>query len=160
MEGQVAQAATAEAVQTPRHVFSIYIRTTPERLWEAITSPEFTQRYYHGSMVESDWRPGSPMVYRMPDGSTAIDGAVLEADPPRRLVTTTRFLFDETAAGERPSRVTWEIEPAGPACKLTLVHDDFDGNTAAYRITEGGWVYILSGLKTLLETGEPLVVDD
>jgi uncharacterized protein YndB with AHSA1/START domain/DNA-binding transcriptional ArsR family regulator len=141
----------------PKHVYEVYIRTTPERLWQAITDPAMTQRYYYGTTVESDWRPGAPMTYREADGHATIVGEVLEVDRPRRLVTTFSFPAGETAS-DRPSRVTWEISQMGDACLLVLTHDDFDGETATYRSVEHGWVPILSGLKTLLETGEPLLI--
>ncbi len=141
----------------PSHVFQLFIRTTPERLWEAITSSDFTRRYYFSSTVESSWRPSSPYMYAM-GGERAIVGEVLEADPPRRLVMTFDARWDEEVATEPPSRLTWEIEPAGEGvCKLTVIHDGFEGETPTYRQVHGGWPLVLSGLKTLLETGEPLV---
>lgn len=145
-------------VTRPTHVYEVYIRTTPERLWEALTSGALSRGYYYGSIVKSDWQPGSPFVYRTPEGVPQIEGTVLEAEPPRRLVTTFSMRFDPEAAQDRPSRVTWEIEPLGQTCRLVLVHDDFEGETPTYRITGSGWSPILSGLKTLLETGEPLVI--
>ncbi len=141
----------------PKRVYEVYIRTTPERLWEAIVSGETTPLYYFGAIVESDWRPRSPYRYRMPDGSVTIAGTLLEVDPPRRLVMTFAARWDAEVAADAPTRVTWEIEPLGEACKLTLVHDEFDGETATFHQVEG-WSQILSGLKTLLETGKPLVV--
>jgi len=137
-----------------RHVYEVYIRATPEQVWQAITESEFTRRYYYGSSVESDWQPGSPMVYRNDDGTEAIRCEVVSADPPNRLVHT--FFFP--GADERPSRVTWTIEARGAATLLTLVHDGFDGETQTYRSVAHGWVPILSGLKTLLETGEPIEI--
>lgn len=85
-----------------------------------------------------------------------LEGEVLESDPPRRLVHTFLATHDEEMGRERPSRVTWEIEASGPVCKLTLVHDDFDGETKTFKSTGPGWNPVLSGLKTLLETGTPL----
>jgi uncharacterized protein YndB with AHSA1/START domain/DNA-binding transcriptional ArsR family regulator len=146
-----------EPMSSPKHVYEVYIQTTPERLWQAITDPAFTTRYYYATRVESTWTPGSPISYTHEDGRTAIDGQVVEADPPRRLVHTFHFTDPEQAV-ERPSRCTWEIQQRGDACLLTLTHDDFDGETKTYRSVEHGWVAILSGLKTLLETGQELQV--
>ena len=140
--------------EAPKHVYELYIAATPEQVWRALTESEFTQRYYYGSAVESDWQPGSSLVYRNEDGTEAIQCTVLEADAPRRLVHT--FYFPET--DESPSRCTWSIEPRGDATLLVLTHDDFDGETATYRSVAHGWVPILSGLKTVLETGRPLEI--
>jgi uncharacterized protein YndB with AHSA1/START domain len=141
----------------PKHVYEVYIRTTPEKLWQAITDPAFTRRYFFDQSVESTWEEGAPYVHRAPGGELRIEGTVVEIDPPRRLVQTFSCPKPETAA-DRPSRVTWLIEPKGEACKLTLTHDEFDGETATYKSVGKGWSTILSGLKTLIETGTPLVV--
>jgi uncharacterized protein YndB with AHSA1/START domain len=138
-----------------KHVYEMYIRATPDRVWRAITESEFTRRYYYDNDVASDWKVGSPIVYRGDDGKESITGEILEIDPPRRLVHT--FYFPGT--DESPSRVTWTIEPRGEASLLTLVHDEFDGETVTYRSVEHGWVPILSGLKTVLETGEALRIE-
>jgi uncharacterized protein YndB with AHSA1/START domain len=138
------------------HVFEIYIRTTPERLWRALTDGDLTRRYYYGTRVESDWAPGSPYAFRSDAGETMIDGEVLESDPPRRLVTTFRPAWVEGAA----STLTWEIVPAGETCKLTLTHDGLDAAGPLAESFRDGWARILSGLKTLLETGEPLAIGD
>lgn len=147
-----------EAMRAPKHVYEVYIRTTPEKLWEAITNPEMTKQYFHGTTVESDWKAGSPIVHRQADGQAALEGIIVAVTPPRRLVTTFRFCHHPEGRKDRPSRVTWEIEPKGEACKLTLVHDDFDGETVTYREVASGWNPVLSGLKTVLETGEPLKI--
>jgi uncharacterized protein YndB with AHSA1/START domain/DNA-binding transcriptional ArsR family regulator len=138
--------------EAPRHVYEVYIRATPEDVWRALTDSQLTKQYYYDNTVESDWKPGSPMVYRNPDGTEAIHCVVVEAEAPRRLVHT--FFFPGT--NESPSRCTWTIEARGAATLLTLVHDEFDGETSTFKSVEHGWVPILSGLKTLLETGEPL----
>ena len=142
----------------PNHVYEVYIRTTPDKLWQAITDPDFTCRYFYGSAVSSTWQPGSPVEHRGQDGSLMIAGTVLEVDAPRRLVTTFSAAHDPEQLKERPSRVTWEIVQLGPTCKLTVTHDDFDGETATYKSVGPGWNQVLSSLKTLLETGEPLVI--
>jgi uncharacterized protein YndB with AHSA1/START domain len=136
-------------------VFEIYIKTSPERLWEAITDPEQRRRYNFGIGVESDWTAGS--AYE--GGSPAAPGPIvagenLEVDPPRRLVQSFNALWSEDVKGEGTSRVTWEIERVEDSCRLTVIHDELrDGaNSELF----GGWPMILSGLKTLLETGEEL----
>jgi len=141
-------------VKRPRHIFQIWIRTTPEALWDAITNPEITKQYFHGSIVVSDWKPGSAITYLI-EGEHALDGSIIECNPPHRLVVTFQMTYNELAKGDRPTRVSWEIEQLGDLCKLTLLHDDFDGETTTYRevASAAGWPYILSSLKTLLETG-------
>ena len=143
----------------PRHVYEILIRTTPERLWQAITDPADTQLYYYGTRVQSDWKPGSRLVYYDGD-EISLDCKIVEIDPPHRLVHTFTMVYDREMAAERPSRVEWVIEKQGENCRLTLVHDDFDGETRTYHEVESGWAEILSGLKTYLETGEPLNLGD
>ena len=145
----------------PRHVHETYIRTTPERLWQALTDPGFTSRYFYDCAVESTWEAGAPYAYSGA-GATAVAGTVLEAVPQRKLVMTFSALFDPQAAEEEPSRVTWEITPLRNVCRLTLVHEDFGGLSRTWALTLTGWRPIIDGLKTLLETGEPLgpVEDD
>jgi DNA-binding transcriptional ArsR family regulator/uncharacterized protein YndB with AHSA1/START domain len=152
-------AAAAEKAQAPRpsHVYAVFIRTTPERLWEAITSSEYTLKYYFASTVESEWRAGTPFVYRIED-EPAIVGEVIESTPPTKLVCTFDARWDDEVRADPPSRITWLIEEAGPGvCKLTVIHDGFDSETATYGQVREGMPFILSGLKTLLETGEPLM---
>ena len=144
-----------EMEHTMEKVFEIYIRTTPERLWEAITDPEIRSKYNFGSRIECDWVPGAAlqMVHPHADGPLG-DGEVLELDPPRRLVHTMRALWSDDVRAEGTSRVIWEIEPVGDSCRLLLTHDQLrDGaNDQLF----GGWPMILSGLKTWLETGSEL----
>jgi len=140
---------------TMEKVFEIYIKTTPERLWEAITDSETRRKYWFGVGVTSDWTPGSRYEAGHPAALTAIfEGENLEVDPPRRLVQTFRALWSEDAKREGTSRVTWEIEPIGDSCRLSVTHDQLreDAKKEIY----GGWPQILSGLKTLLETGASL----
>ncbi len=146
----------AAPMSAPKHVYEIYIAASPEKIWQAITDSSFTQRYYYGNTVESDWQVGSSLTYRNPDGSVAIESEIVESEPPRRLVQT--FSFPGT--GDRPSRVTWEIEARGASSLLTLVHDDFDAETETFKGVAHGWIPVLSGLKTLLETGEPLAIEE
>jgi uncharacterized protein YndB with AHSA1/START domain len=136
-------------------VFEIYIKTTPERLWEAITDTEMRQKYTFGVGVTSDWTPGSRYEAVHPGaGITISEGENLEVEPPRRLVQSFNAQWGEDVKSEGTSRVTWEIEPVGDSCRLTVTHDELreGANDQLY----GGWPMILSGLKTLLETGELL----
>lgn len=143
----------------PRHVYEIFIRTTPERLWRAITDPAETVLYWYGSEVRSDWKPGSQLLYLDHDG-VQLDCKILEVDPGRRLVHSFSAVYEPELAADRPSRVTWEIEKMGDVCHVTVTHDDFDGETRTFHEVEHGWPQILSGLKTLIETGTPLVVEE
>jgi uncharacterized protein YndB with AHSA1/START domain len=142
-------------------VYSVFIRATPDQVWDAITKPEFTTRYFHGSVIDSTFEPGAPLLGWSSDRTQQyVDGQVVEADPPRLLRHTWRALYDPETAAEPHSRVTWEIEPQqGGVTKLTVVHDELDASpkTALSVGGGGGWMFVLSGLKTLLETGEPLV---
>jgi uncharacterized protein YndB with AHSA1/START domain len=135
--------------------FEIYIRTTPERLWEAITVPEIRAKYQFGIAASSSWAPSARIELSHPKADGLLgEGEVIEADQPRRLVHTMTALWSEGVKREGPSRVTWEIEPVGDSCRLLLVHDDLrDGASSELY---GGWPMILSGLKTWLETGELL----
>ena len=150
-EDQVMPAATQV-----QHVHVVHIRTTPERLWEALTQPELSRQYYYGTEIVSDLKVGSPLEYHQvgTDGArtTVITGKVLEADPPRRLVHTFAFV----GTPDEPTRVTYELEPVGNLVKLTLTHEGFDGETETYKMVREGWTPIFDGLKTLLETGQPL----
>jgi DNA-binding transcriptional ArsR family regulator len=136
-------------------VFEIYIKTTPERLWEAITSSEMRQKYTFGVGVETDWTNGSSYrAAHAASGTPISEGENLEVDPPSKLVQSFHALWGEDVVAEGTSRVTWEIEPVGDSCRLVVTHDQLrEGvNDQIY----GGWPMILSGLKTLLETGELL----
>ena len=135
-------------------VFEIYIKTTPERLWEAITSEQMRKRYSFGVGTVSDWTPGSEYKSAVPGVIDIATGKNLEVDPPRRLVQSFTALWSEDVQREGESRVTWEIEPVGTSSRLRVTHDQLseEANNELY----GGWPMILSGLKTLLETGEDL----
>jgi uncharacterized protein YndB with AHSA1/START domain len=135
-------------------VFEIYIKTTPERLWEAITDPEMRAKYSFGVRTDSEWNNGSSYQSSVPGVVDIAEGENLEVDPPRKLVQTFRALWSDEVKEAGFSRVTWEIEPVGSSCMLTVTHDQLpDGaNSELY----GGWMMILSGLKTLLETGETI----
>jgi len=136
-------------------VFEIYIKTTPERLWEAITEPEMRAKYSFGVRTESDWSAGSEYSSGVPGVIDIAEGENVEVDPPRRLVQTFTALWSDEVKEEGASRVTWEIDQVGDdSCRLTVTHDQLRkrANGELY----GGWPMILSGLKTLLETGESL----
>jgi uncharacterized protein YndB with AHSA1/START domain len=134
-------------------VFEIYIKTTPERLWEAITDAEIRSKYTFGARVESNWGPGSH--YEMSAGPMPLgEGENLVVDPPHRLVQSMTALWSDDVKSEGTSRVTWEIEPVGDSCRLTVTHDQL--REGANEQLYGGWPMILSGLKTWLETGELL----
>jgi uncharacterized protein YndB with AHSA1/START domain len=136
-------------------VFEIYIKTTPERLWEAITDGEIRSKYQFGGRISSEWTPGSRFEMGHPSAPTLLgEGVNLEVDPPRRLVQSMVALWGEDVKSEGTSRITWEIEPIGDSCRLTLTHDQL--REGANEQLYGGWPMILSGLKTWLETGELL----
>jgi uncharacterized protein YndB with AHSA1/START domain/biotin operon repressor len=141
---------------TMEKVFEIYIRTTPQRLWDAITDEETRARFQFGNRVHSDWTPGSTYEVTNPgfNGGALLRGENLDVDPPRRLVQTHEARWSDDAKAAGTSRVTWEIEPVGDSCHLTVTHDQLpeDAGGDIY----GGWPMILSGLKTWLETGEEL----
>ncbi len=134
-------------------VFEIFIKTTPERLWEAITDPELRRKYNFGAGASSDWTPGSR--YELASGPMKLaEGENLEVDPPRRLVQSFTAVWSEEVRAEGTSRVTWEIEQVEDSCRLTVTHDRLREH--AHSELYGGWPMILSGLKTLLESGEAL----
>jgi len=136
-------------------IFEIYIRTSPEQLWQAITDPEIRARYQFGARIESDWTSGSN--YQVTHDSASgplIEGQNLEIDPPRRLVQTYHAVWGEDVAAQGTSRVTWDIEQVGDSCRLTVTHDQLRDDADEH--LHGGWPMILSGLKTWLETGQEL----
>jgi uncharacterized protein YndB with AHSA1/START domain len=136
-------------------VFEIYIKTTPERLWEAITDGELRKKYSFGVTIDSDWTAGSEYRSSVPGVIDIASGENVEVDPPHRLVQSFTALWSNDVKAEGTSRVTWQITPVGDdTCALTVTHDQLreGANDQVY----GGWPQILSGLKTLLETGETL----
>jgi uncharacterized protein YndB with AHSA1/START domain len=148
------QAYTVVGGRGTMTVFEIYIKTTPERLWEAITDGELRKKYSFGVGTESQWTEGSEYRSAVPGVIDIAAGENLEVDPPRRLVQSFTALWSEDVQREGASRVTWEIEPVGSSCRLSVTHDQLaeGANSELF----GGWPMILSGLKTLLETGELL----
>ena len=135
-------------------VFEVFIKTTPERLWEAITDPEQRKQYSFGVETQSDWTPGSDYKASIPGVVEIAAGENIEVDPPRLLVQTFNALWSDEVKEQGTTRVTWEIEPVGSSCRLTVTHDQLPAN--ANPELYGGWPMILSGLKTLLETGGQL----
>ncbi len=135
-------------------VFEVFIKTTRQRLWEAITDPDQRKQYSFGVETHSDWTPGSAYKASVPGVVDIAAGRNVEVDPPRLLVQTFDALWSDEVKAQGTTRVTWEIEPVGTSCRLTVTHDQLplDANPELY----GGWPMILSGLKTLLETGELL----
>jgi uncharacterized protein YndB with AHSA1/START domain len=145
---------TMTEVQTTQ-VYQTFIKATPEQIWDAITKPEFTSKYFHG--VTIDTTPKLRQTYYGDELANEVE--VLEWDPPRKLVHSWSSFYDPEMAAEEPSRVSWEIEPQEAGISLlTVVHDRLEGapKTAA-GVSGAGWIHVLSGLKTLLETGEPLM---
>ncbi|MBV8949933.1 MAG: metalloregulator ArsR/SmtB family transcription factor [Actinobacteria bacterium] len=141
---------------TVEKVYEIYIRTTPERLWDAITSPDVRARFQFGCRIDSQWTPGSGYAITSPDaaGRVLVEGTNVAIDPPRKLVQTFHAHWDGAADAHGASRVIWEIEPVGDSCRLLVTHDELADD--APETLYGGWPMMLSGLKTYLETGTTL----
>lgn len=140
-----------------RFVYVTYIRTTPERLWQALVEPEFTRRYWVETWQESAWQPGAAWRLMIPDGRVGDSGEIVEIDPPRRLVHTWRVEFKPELRAEGFSRLTYELEPQGESVKLTVTHEIERPASKLIDEVSGGWPLILASLKSLLETGAPLV---
>jgi uncharacterized protein YndB with AHSA1/START domain len=144
-----------------RHVYEIYIKASPEKVWQALIDPAFTVKYFHGTAFESSLGKGDGYRYVMDDGRPAIEGVIEEVKPNSRLAMTFRFLYDTELAEEPPSRVEWELTPAGDVTRLTLRHGDLFQSPLTWERTRMGWHVVVDGLKTLLETGEPMgAIDD
>jgi uncharacterized protein YndB with AHSA1/START domain len=141
----------------PAFNYISYIETTAEKLWDALTNSEFTTRYWWDTSVISDWKVGSP-VSLVINGLTTDVGKILKADRPRRLSYSFHHILNERALKERPSRVTFALEPKGELVKLTLIHEGFADDSVVVDGISKGWPAILSSLKSLLETGKPLVI--
>lgn len=140
-----------------RFVYVTYIRTTPEKLWAALTQPEFTRAYWAETWQESDWTPGSPWRAMIPDGRVADSGSIVEVDYPRKLVIRWQNEFQPDLKAEGPALVTYLLEPAGSAVKLTLIEEIGIPNSKLIDAMSQGWPHLLASLKSLLETGTPLV---
>lgn len=148
------------AETAPRHVYQLYIRASAQAVWDIITDDAKTPLYQHFNLnSRTDWRVGGHIEFIMGE-RTVIAGEILAMEAPRRLAFTFHARWSPEVAADRPSRVTWEIEPVGEnACKLTLVHDNFDGETATAKAVGTGWTETVSRLKTLAETGRPFELE-
>ena len=144
-------------MRKPEFVYVTYIETTPEKLWEALTSSEFSKRYWFDTEVKSDWKVGSPFALVM-NGTTTDVGEILQVDRPRRLSYTFHHVLSEAACNERPTKVTFNLEPHGKLVKLTLTHEDFEDGSVILDGISKGWPAILSSLKSLLESGAALAI--
>jgi uncharacterized protein YndB with AHSA1/START domain len=140
-----------------KHVYQIYIKATPEQVWEAIVEPSWTRRYFHGTAFDSPPVKGQPYRTCIGEGRPAVDGVIEELDPPNRLVMTWHVLYDAAMSEEPPSRVEWIVEPMGDGLtRLRLEHGDLAHSPLTWATVKDGWVYVLDGLKTVIETGESL----
>jgi uncharacterized protein YndB with AHSA1/START domain len=144
-------------MRKPEFIYVTYIETTPEKLWQALTDGDFTERYWFGVRLRSDWKAGSSFEMVRTDGTVSDAGKVVECDPPRRLAYTFVNLSDEYK-GELPALATFVIEPLGKLVKLTLTHEGFAEDSKFFLGISKGWPAILSGLKSILETGKPLEI--
>ena len=140
----------------PKFVYVTYINTTPEKLWEALTNPDFTQKYWIGVRQESEWKIGSSWCLRMANGEVWDTGEVLEIDPPRHYTVSWRHEHFEDLRAVGFTRQSVDIEPYGEYVKLTITHEAPEGGEKLIEAVSGGWPAILSSLKTMLETGEAL----
>lgn len=140
-----------------KHVYQIFIKATPEQVWDAIVEPSWTRRYFHGTAFDSPPVTGQPYRTTLADGRPAVDGVIEAADKPNRLVMTWHTLYDTAMAEEPPSRVEWIVESVGEGLtRLRLEHGDLAFSPLTWANVKDGWVYVLDGLKTVIETGEPL----
>ena len=147
----------AVVTEKPVHVEQIFINATPEQVWDAITDPDFTSKFFYNGRVKSDFTAGASLTYTdQRDGSVQIEGIVVEADRPRRLVMDEKYVWAPDVAADPVHREVWEIEPVGPMCKLTVSFYEVAIDCATMKSILGGLPFIVSGLKTLLETGKPL----
>jgi uncharacterized protein YndB with AHSA1/START domain len=148
----------SEAAQST-FIYVSYIRTSAERLWSALTTPEFTKQYWFGVQMVSDWKPGASWKILFPDGRVADTGDVVEIDPPRRLVLRWHNEFRPELKAEGPSKCVFELEPNGDVVKLTITHSSVRADSKLIVAVSGGWPKILSNLKSLLETGKPIAIE-
>ena len=144
-------------MRKPEFIYVTYIETTQEKLWDALTNSEFTRRYWFNTEVKSDWKVGSPFALVM-NGTTTDVGEILQVDRPRRLSYTFHHVLSEAACNERPTKVTFNLEPHGKLVKLTLTHEDFEDGSVILDGISKGWPAILSSLKSLLESGPALAI--
>ena len=140
----------------PKFVYVTYIRTTPEKLWQALCDPEFTRQFWYDTWQECEWKAGAPWRIMIPDGRVADSGEVLEIDPPRRLVLSWRKEFVPELRAEGYSRLTYEIEKQAESVKLTITHESDRPGSKLIEAVSNGWPMIVASLKSLLETGHAL----
>jgi uncharacterized protein YndB with AHSA1/START domain len=147
-----------EAAQST-FIYVTYIRTSAEKLWSALTTPEFTKQYWFGAQMVSDWKAGGPWKMQFPDGRVTDAGEVLEVDPPRRLVLRWQNEFRPELKAEGPAKCVFELEPNGDIVKLSITHSIARADSKLIVAVSGGWPKILSNLKSLLETGKPIAIE-
>jgi uncharacterized protein YndB with AHSA1/START domain len=145
-------------MSSDKHVCAVYIKAEPEVIWEALTTPEFTRRYFHATDIKSDWKEGSVVTYFNQDGSVAVEGEVLTSNPPLELSITWHVHYNEVAKKEEASKVTFQLEQVEDATKLTLTHENFPENSVVFPEISKGWIAILCNLKTLLETDSVMAI--
>ena len=138
----------------PDYVYEIYVRATCDAVWRALTEGSFTREYWFATSIESSWEPGSVVRFLFADGRVAVEGEVLVADRPARLSYTWHPLYDDKLAAEPPSRVTFELEEIQGQTRLRVVHDRFPADSEVRRHVAGGWEFLISGLKSVVEAGE------
>ncbi|MCZ6618551.1 MAG: SRPBCC family protein [Gammaproteobacteria bacterium] len=150
----------SKPVSKPRCIYESNIKASREAVWQALTTAEFTRQYWHSTGVESSWEEGSSIRFLHEDGRVAVDGQILKVVYPSLLSYTWHILWDEEMSIEAPSRVTFELEEVGDGTRLRMTHDDFAEGTQVVEMLQEGWTDILSSMKSLLETGNPLPVGD
>ncbi|GMQ92580.1 MAG: SRPBCC domain-containing protein [Acidimicrobiia bacterium] len=141
---------------TPDHIYQIFINVGPPEVWEAIVDSDRTQKYFYGTRVESSWKEGAEVRYTYPDGSVAAEGTILGIEPLKTVDMTFQALWDSDLIAEGPARVIWRVEDFNGASKLTIVLYDTPVGSRTHEHFVNGFPYIVSGMKTLLETGESL----
>ncbi len=141
-----------------KHVSVIYIHAGLDKVWQGITSSEFTRQYFHQTDIQSTWKKGDDVTFFNPDKSIAVAGTILEARAPKHLSYTWHVRYNEDAEKETPSRVTFDLETVEDATKLTLTHDEFPKNSVVYPQVNEGWIAILCNLKTLIETEQVMAI--
>ena len=152
------QALEGEAMNKNEFAYETYINAPQDRVWEALTNAEFTSKYFYATHVESTWETDASVNYRYASGDVAVEGKVVEVDPPNKLVITWHVLYDEAAKTEEPSRVTFSLQETEGQTKLRIVHDQFPENTVLLSRISEGWPWIFASLKSLLETGRALPI--
>jgi len=140
-------------------VYVTFIRTTPEKLWQALTGPKFMRQYWFGTAAECGWKKGSPWKLVGSDGKMTDSGEILEIDPPRRMVIRWQNEWKAELKAEGPARCTMDLEPVGNAVKLTITHESERPDSKLITAVSGGWPRVLSNLKSLLETGEIAITE-